>query len=80
MARMAFPIGTLFPLADLKHLARDHRIESTGEFRPPKRDEWYLSGAIPEGYKAIGDYENPHWIGRLVKVRIRAAQAVKVEL
>lgn len=24
----------------------------TGEKRPPKEGEWYLSGAIPEAYKA----------------------------
>jgi hypothetical protein len=28
------------------------RAEATGEFRVPGKGEWYLSGAIPEAYKA----------------------------
>lgn len=28
----------------------------TGEFRPPKKGEHYLSGAIPEVYKAHADH------------------------
>jgi hypothetical protein len=26
--------------------------EATGEFRVPKKGEWFLSGAVPEAYKA----------------------------
>ena len=26
-----------------------------GEFRPPRKGEWYLSGAIPAAYKAPND-------------------------
>ena len=28
------------------------RAEATGEFRVPKKGEWFLSGAVPEAYKA----------------------------
>lgn len=27
----------------------------TGEWRPPKRGEYYVSGAIPECYRAVND-------------------------
>jgi len=39
-----------------------------GEYRPPKRNEWYLSGAIPEAYKAKNDLTTPFHILNLVKV------------
>lgn len=28
----------------------------TGEKRPPKQGEWYLSGAIPAAYRAYSDF------------------------
>jgi hypothetical protein len=36
----------------------------TGEFRPPKKGEWYLSGAIPRAYKALNDLTSPYHIMR----------------
>lgn len=41
----------------------------TGEFRIPKKGEWYLSGAIPEAYRAPTDeMRTPYYILRLVRV------------
>jgi hypothetical protein len=39
----------------------------TGEFRPPKKGEWYLSGAIPEAYRAYSNLGNKFHIVKLVK-------------
>ena len=38
----------------------------TGDFREPKKCEWYLSGAIPEAYRAIGDMTGKYYILKLV--------------
>jgi hypothetical protein len=44
----------------------------TGEFRAPKNGEWYLSGAIPEAYRAPTDkMRTPYYILRLVRVETR---------
>ena len=43
----------------------------TGETRPPLKGEWYLSGAIVEGYRAHNDYASPYPIARLVKAQKR---------
>ena len=34
----------------------------TGEARPPKKGEWYLSGAIPQAYEATHDMEDDWFI------------------
>ena len=44
-----------YPIADRNrvppHLrGRTIRAVTTGEFRRPVRDEWYISGGIPEAY------------------------------
>lgn len=36
----------------------------TGEHRPPKAGEWYLSGAIPEAWRAPNDLTTPYHILR----------------
>lgn len=42
--------------------------EDTGECRPPKKGEWYLSGAVVEAYKATADYKGESFhIARLVR-------------
>jgi len=38
----------------------------TGEYRCPQKGEWYLSGAIPEGYKAPNNLSLAYHILRLV--------------
>lgn len=45
------------------------QVESTGEFRPPKKNEWYISGATPEGYKAPNNLTTAFHIGRLVEIK-----------
>ncbi len=42
------------------------RAVPTGEMRAPKRGEWYLSGAIIEGYRAANDLSTAYYIARLV--------------
>lgn len=37
----------------------------TGEFRAPRRGEWYLSGAIPEAWQAPNDLSQSYHIVRL---------------
>lgn len=44
---------------------------TTGEFRPPKRGEWYLSGAIGEAYQAPNDLSTAYNILRIVGVQAR---------
>jgi hypothetical protein len=73
--------GKLFPLASPYSLipdkrAIDHRIESTGEYRNPKKGEWYLSGSIIEGHLAPSDLSFPYNIGELVKVKIETTITV----
>jgi hypothetical protein len=63
--------GKLFQVAEgNRSRYRDHRVQATGEFRPPQKGEWFISGAIPEGYQAPSDLTIWYHIGRLVKVRI----------
>lgn len=49
---------------------KDVRFKKTKEFRPPKKGEWYISGAIPEAYKAFNDLDTPFWIAKRVIVRL----------
>lgn len=39
------------------------------EFREPKEGEWYISGAIPEAYKAPNNLSQKYWCGKLVAVK-----------
>lgn len=49
------------------------RAEYTGELRPPKAGEWYLSGAVIEGYRAPNDLTQSYHIASLVRVRTETA-------
>ena len=51
-----FPIKTL-------------RGKFSGEFRPPKAGEWYISGAIPEVYQAPNDLTTAFHIAKIVRVK-----------
>jgi hypothetical protein len=42
------------------------RAQFTGEFRRPRKGEWYLSGAIVEAYLALNDMTTPYHIARIV--------------
>lgn len=71
-----FPIVDQISRYELKQLgtgrppwrARQRSVRAvwTGEKRPPKRGEWYLSGAIVEAYRAPNDLSTPFHIARLV--------------
>ena len=39
----------------------------TGEFREPRKGDWYLSGAIAEGYRANHDLESKFHILQIVR-------------
>jgi hypothetical protein len=69
-----------YPLAGVGSLVLRHRLSvrtpgveiravKTGEFRPPRAGEWFLSGAVPEGYETKNDLSTPYHILRLVRVR-----------
>lgn len=53
----------------LKSMGVQLMAKSTGEFRPPKKGECYLSGAIVEGYIAPNDLTMPYHIAEIVRVR-----------
>jgi hypothetical protein len=40
-----------------------HYVKS-GEFRPPRRGEWYLSGAIPQAWQAPNNFKTAYSILR----------------
>jgi hypothetical protein len=52
----------------------------SGEKRCPKKDEWYLSGAIIAAYKAPHDSSTPYHIAVLVKITdVRIKETVVYE-
>lgn len=61
----------VFPIADGEVLPPGNtrantRARATGEFRRPRKGEWYLSGAILEAYRAPSDLSAEFHIARLV--------------
>lgn len=47
----------------------DIYAEATGERRPPKKGEWYLSGAIVEAWRAPNDLSAAYPLARLVRIQ-----------
>lgn len=48
---------------EIKHgMYRDTRFIKTGEFRAPKRGEWFLSGAKPAAWVAYSDMTTAYHI------------------
>lgn len=45
------------------------KYKATGEFRAPKRGEYYLSGAIVAAYKAHNDLTSAYWIAVPVELK-----------
>ncbi len=41
-------------------------VKPTGEKRCPRKGEWFLSGAIIEGYLAVNDLSTVYHIAKLV--------------
>lgn len=62
--------------------ARDHFLRAVDacEYRPPRKGEWYLSGAIVEAYRAPNDLEGKVHIARIVEVRRADAWEVVCEV
>lgn len=74
----------LYPLASpysiLPHpLSANLRARATGEKRPPKKGEWYLSGAIVEAYKAPNDLTTAYYIAKIVRIET-VTQEVVIEV
>ena len=68
----------LYPLGDyVPGLGHGFRAEPTGEHRPPRTGEWYLSGAITAAYRALGDLSTAYHIARIVRVEIIPATVRK---
>lgn len=67
----AYPLTDYYPLPLAKSRQRmDLRAIWTGEKRPPKRGEWYLSGATIHAYRAPNDLTQIFPIARIVRIRI----------
>lgn len=56
--------GKLYPIAEYEGKATNgsRYVRTTGEFRPPRKGEWFVSGAIVEGYLAVSDMSKPQHI------------------
>ena len=75
-----YPLGDRLTLAESRRfglsMASDLTIQAsmrgrwTGEQRPPRAGEWYLSGALIEAYRAPSDLSAPYPIAELVKIRV----------
>jgi hypothetical protein len=59
----------MFPLVDSRLRLQGIKAQATGEFRCPKKGEWFLSGAYIEAYQAPADLRIPYHIARLVRTR-----------
>jgi hypothetical protein len=68
---MIYPTRETLTREELKQLGvkKDDNVgaERTGEFRPPKAGEWFLSGAIVGAYRAPNDLPTAYYIARLVR-------------
>ena len=54
------------------------RAIPTGEKRAPKKGEWYLSGAVVEGYRAANDLTTEYHIAKLVRVERTVTETYRV--
>jgi len=68
-------------LITAQRLAKPHlRGVLLGETRKPRKGDWYLSGAIPEAYKANADLSSEYPILRLVRVEVVTEERIVGEL
>lgn len=56
--------------------SRVMRVRPVGQTRCPKKGEWYLSGAVVEGYRAKNDLSTPYIIAELVLVEREIVERV----
>jgi len=75
-----FPLSSPYSVIGYSKYGTNARIQYTGEKRCPKKGEWYLSGAIIEGYRTPNDLSFPYYIGKLVKVKIVEVMTVEEEV
>jgi len=57
-----------YPLVDEKFKHKNCMAVKTGEKRKPLKGEWFISGAIPEAYKAPNDLSQEYFIAKIVEV------------
>lgn len=57
---------------------RNIKAVMIGRIRPPKKGEWYLSGAIPTAYRAPNDLTTSYHIMKLVRVETITTVTEKV--
>lgn len=72
MVKNTYPIAAFQDKAIAGHRPSSgfhKRAVATGEYRPPKSGEWYLSGAIVEAYYAPNDLSTDYAIARIVTCR-----------
>ena len=48
----------------------DIKAIQANEHRKPQAGEWYLSGAIPEAYRAPNDLSTVYHIARIIKIEM----------
>ena len=62
--------GRVYPFADSEMPTGDgsRHARYTGEIRPPKKGEFFLSGALIEAYRATADMNDPRPIGEPVVI------------
>ncbi len=61
-----------YPLKDYHPLERKLKLGAvwTGEFREPRKGEWFLSGSDVEAYHAKSDMSTAYHIAKVVHVTI----------
>jgi hypothetical protein len=59
----------LYPLVDQRFKYPGYMAQWTGEYRPPRKGEWFLSGALINAFQAPNDLSIPYHIARIVRVR-----------
>jgi hypothetical protein len=64
------------PLYDSIRPGTVHAVR-TGEFRPPRAGEWYLSGAVVEAYRAPNDLSTDYHIARLVRTATETVTTIR---
>lgn len=70
-----YPLGDFFPTIrrDGQGFMRrcDIMAQWSGEYREPKKGEWYLSGAVVTAYKAPNDLSTKYFIATIVEVKVK---------
>lgn len=72
--RKLYPLGDSHPKAKFGYMRNagyaDPKIMATnsGEFRPVRKGEWYLSGAEARAYKAPNDLGYAYYIAKIVRI------------